>query len=225
MIYAAGRGESVPEREALSSLCGAYWYPLYALVRRRGHSAQDALDLTQGFFARLLEKRDFGGADAERGRFRAYLSGAMLNYIRNRKREENTQKRGGEAHVLSLDHEAAEDRYRIEATDERTPESLYDRAWALVLIERAMTALSESYRASGKGALFEALQNTLTGDDARSYAELASELDMKEGAIKVAVHRLRKRFRSELQNEIASTVSDPEEVQAELDELFDALGG
>lgn len=225
MIHAAGLGDSEPQRAALSELCGAYWYPLYALVRRRGHSAQDALDLTQGFFARLLEKRDFDGADVERGRFRAYLSGAMLNYIRNQKREAQTQKRGGQDRVLSLNHEAAEDRYQIEVQDERTPESLYDRAWALVLLERAMTALGDTYRSTGKGALFEALQGTLAGGETKSYAQLASELGMQEGAIKVAVHRLRKRFKAELQNEIASTVSDPDEVQAELAELFEALEG
>jgi len=224
MIYAAGRGESAPERAALSALCEAYWYPLYALVRRRGHDAQDALDLTQGFFTRLLEKRDFDGAEPERGSFRAYLSGAILNYIRNHQRAERTQKRGGDARILSLDYEAAEDRYQLEAQDDSTPEGHFDRAWALVLIERAMTALGDSYRASGKGNVYEALQGTLTGDGSQSYVELATELKMQEGAVKVAVHRLRKRFRLQLQSEIASTVSDPGEVQAELDQLFEALG-
>lgn len=224
MIYAAGRGQSEPEQAALSELCEAYWYPLYALVRRRGNSAQDALDLTQGFFTRLLEKRDFDSADPGRGRFRSYLSGAMLNYVRNRQREDRAQKRGGDSNVLSLDHEAAEDRYQLEVQDERTPESHYDRAWALILLERAMERLGDSYTASGKGKLFETLQPTLVGEDSRSYAELAGILKMQEGAIKVAVHRLKKRFRTELQNEIASTVSDPDEVQAELTELFDALG-
>ena len=197
-VVAAGRDDSVEAHAALAELCEAYWYPLYTLLRRRGHDAQDALDLTQGFFARLLEKRDLGGADAERGRFRAYLSGALLNYVRNARREERAAKRGGDAQVLSLDLEDAEGRYRLEAADTRTPERAYDRAWALVLIDRALAALGESYRASGKGELFDALRSTLTGDATRPYAELAAELGLKEGALKVAVHRLRKRFRAEL---------------------------
>lgn len=224
LIYAAGRGESTQERAALSAMCEAYWYPIYALVRRRGFNAQDALDLTQGFFARILEKRDFDGADPERGRFRSYLSGAMINFIKNSEREKRAAKRGGDQAVLSLDHEAAEDRYRLEATDSNSPEKQYDRDWALVLIDRALDALREAYRSSGKANLFEALEPLLTGADSESYATLAEQLGMKEGALKVAVHRLRKRFRAELQREIAQTVSDPSQVDSELAQLFEALG-
>ncbi len=213
------------EQAALTELCEAYWYPLYALVRRHGHGATEALDLTQGFFARLLEKRDFGGAEPERGRFRAYLSGAMLNFIRNSERSERAQKRGGDHNVFSFDVEAAEGRYKLEPQDDQTPERLFDRAWALVVLDRAMEALGNAYRSTGKGHLFDALQNSLTGDASESYADLATQLGMKEGAIKVAVHRLKKRFRAELQSEIARTVTDAEEVQAELADLFEALSG
>jgi len=225
VVAAAGRGDTPSARDALEQLCGSYWYPLYAFVRRRSTAPDDALDLTQGFFARLLEKRDLSRADRGRGRFRSFLLAALKHYLANQRDRERAEKRGGGAPVLSLDAASAEGRFQSEPADERTPEASFERTWALVVLERALDRVRDEYRRAGRGALFGALEARLIdAPGGRPYAELAAELDLTEGAFKVAVHRARRRFREELRREIAETLADPADVDDELRDLFEALG-
>ena len=223
VVRNAGRA-SASSSAALSELCEAYWYPLYAFVRRSGHGADEARDLTQGFFARLLEKREFEGADPERGRFRTFLLNGMKFHLANEREKARALKRGGGRAPLSIDHGQADSRYGLEATDELTPERLFERAWALALVDRVLDALGEEYAARGKGALFDALRSTLTGGAGESRAELAERLDTTENALKVAIHRLRARFGERLRGEIADTVADEADIEDELRHLFDVLG-
>jgi RNA polymerase sigma-70 factor (ECF subfamily) len=211
--------------QALEHLCRAYWYPLYAYVRRRGYPAADAQDLTQAFFARLVDKRDFGGADRTRARFRSYLLAALKNFLANEWDKERAQKRGGgRQNFTSLDADMAETRYAREASDAMSADRIYERNWALALLDEVLKKAREAYEAEGKGRLFEALKPTLTGDsDALPYAELGQRLGMNEGAVKVAVHRLRRRYRDLLRAEIEATVEDPAEVDDELRHLFAVL--
>lgn len=224
VVAAAGAGESASARDALETLCRAYWYPLYAYVRRRGHAAADAQDLVQGFFARFLEKRDVADADRERGRFRAFLLGALKHYLANEHDRASADKRGGGRAPLSLELGSAEGRFAVEPADDATPELAFDRHWASVLMERALERVRDDYLRSDRLELFERVARCLTGDREAPYARLAAELDLSEGAFKVAVHRARKRFREALRAEIADTLSDPGEVEAELSDLFAALG-
>ena len=209
-------------RKALEQLCRAYWYPLYAFVRNRGYSSIDAEDLTQSFFVRLIETSGFASADPERGRFRSYLLGAMKHFLANQWHRAQAQKRGGGVTFLQLDALDPEARYALEPAQSADPDVGFDQEWAQQSIDRAMEKLRAESETSGKGELFEALQGSLTGDEpARS--ETAARIGMTEGAVKVAVHRLRKRYRELLRAEIAETVSDPSEVDDEMRHLVDAL--
>jgi DNA-directed RNA polymerase specialized sigma24 family protein len=209
---------------ALAELCGAYWYPIYAFVRRKGHAPHDAQDLTQEFFARLIEKNSVGSADRSKGRFRSFLLGALEHFLAKEWRDARRLKRGGGRALLSLDEESAEARYRLEPADPATPERLFERRWALTLLEHSLERLGHECAAEGKGRLFEAVKGLLAGERTPGgYPVLARELGMSEGALMTAVHRLRKRYGNLLRDEIARTVSGPDEIEAELRQLFAAL--
>jgi RNA polymerase sigma-70 factor (ECF subfamily) len=228
VVLAAGAPHGPAAREALADLCRGYWYPLYAFLRRRGHPSADAQDLTQGFFARLLEKDALRRAEPGRGRFRSFLLASLKNFVANEHDRNEALKRGGGREVLSLsfDFAAAENRYRLDPADEHTPEADFDRRWALALLERVRSELRREWTAAGKAAVFDRLERHLTGERADvSYREQAESLGMTEGAVKTAVHRLRRRFREVLRAEIAETVATEDEIDDEVRALFDALRG
>ncbi|MFO0903591.1 MAG: sigma-70 family RNA polymerase sigma factor [Pirellulales bacterium] len=224
LVVAAGQRESPHSAAALESLCRDYWYPLYAYLRRRGLSSEDAQDVTQSFFAALLEKDRLKLADQQRGRFRSFLLASLSNFLANYRRDQNTERRGGAVSTLSLDWQSGEQRYHLEPVDSLTPERIFDRRWALTLLERAIERLRVQYVESGRETLFQTLRETLGGaDPPRPYADLAAELGISESALRVAVHRLRKRCGEILREEIAQTVVDPAEIDEELSYLFTAL--
>ena len=209
-------------RKALEELCRAYWYPLYTFVRNRGHSSSDAQDLTQSFFARIIETSGFASADPERGRFRSYLLGAMKHFLANEWHRAQAQKRGGGVTFLELDALDPETRYALKPAETTDPQAGFDREWAQESIARAMEKLRADSETSGKGELFQALKGSLTGDEpARS--ETAARLGITEGAVKIAVHRLRRRYRELLRAEIAETVTDPSDIDDEMRYLVAAL--
>ena len=217
-------GSSAESRAALESLCAAYWYPLYAFIRRRGHDPDAAADLVQGLFAHLLERKAFAAADPDRGRFRTFLLAVSRNFIADRDAERRAKKRGGGHGVVSLDALNAENRYGAEPVDDVTPERLFERAWALAMLERALGALRAEYQHSGKGPLFEHLEPSLAGGSGvERFAVTAEALNMSEGAVNVAAHRLRRRYRELVRDEIATTVDDPCEIDDELRALFGAV--
>ncbi|MGZ5568938.1 MAG: RNA polymerase sigma factor [Limisphaerales bacterium] len=226
VVLAAGRSDTTHSRDALARLCQTYWYPLYAYVRRRGHNADEAQDLTQEFFARLLEKHSIASADPGRGRFRSFILTALNNFLAQEWEKARAQKRGGGAELFSLDLARAEDRYDLEPAILETPDKDFDKKWALALLETVMLQLEHEYKTEGKSDVFNALKQTLAGSrESQPYADLAKQLNTTEAAIKVTVHRLRKRYRELLQNEIANTVSSPEEIKEEMRHLFAALVG
>lgn len=227
MVIAAGRNDTVRSQAALGRLCTIYWYPLYAFVRRNGFNSADAQDLTQSFFARLIEKQDLADVSREKGKFRSFLLAAMKNFLANEWDKIKTQKRGGGAqNFTSLDAKSAETRYHLEPADPMTADKIFERNWALTLLDEVLKHVREDYEADGKTALFDALKSTLTGDkNSQPYSEIGAKLGMNEGAVKVAVHRLRHRYRDALRAEIAATVANPEEVDDELRHLFAALSG
>lgn len=221
MVLSA-RGDTTGAKTALAALCEAYWYPLYVFVRRQGHPPHDAQDLTQEFFARLLEKGWLGGVARERGRFRSFLLASMKHFLANEWDRAHALKRGGCATVLRLDEKDAEGRYRHEPADQTTAEHLYDRRWALTLLDQVLTRLRTEMAQAGKLEQFELLKFSLTGEQA-VYADVACALRMTEAALKVAVHRLRQRYRALIRAEIAQTVANPAEVDDELRHLFATL--
>jgi RNA polymerase sigma-70 factor (ECF subfamily) len=224
LVQQAAHGADEDRAAALSDLCTAYWYPLYAFVRRRGHSPDEARDLTQAFFARVLERRGLAGADPERGRFRSYLLGAMKHFLANEWHRARAGKRGGDSVLLDLDALDPEARYALQPAPSADPDLEFDREWARQTTARALERLREESEARGKGRLFEVLEGTLTGEE-RDRREAASRLDMTEGAVKVAVHRLRRRYRELLRAEIAETVGDPAQVEVEMRHLVAVLRG
>lgn len=224
LVLAAGRQGSAASEQALAYLCEAYWYPLYAFVRRSGHPAEDARDLTQAFFATLLEKNYLGAADPERGHFRSFLLTAVKHFLSKQRERERAQKRGGGRPLLPLDFAKGEERYRREPTHEVTAERLYEQHWAIAVIERVLDQLRERYRQAGNEALFERLKDHLTGQETgRSYREIAGDLGVSEATYKMSVHRARRRFREMLLAEIAQTVETPADVESELRDLFQAV--
>ena len=211
---------------ALETLCRTYWYPVYAFVRRQGQSAHDAQDLTQEFFARLLHRDYLRAAAREKGRFRTFLIVALKRFMANEWDRARALKRGGGATPLSLDTSVAETRYQLEPAANSDADSVYDRRWALTLLDQAMARLRQEYEADGKGADFEQLKSFLTVDRADiGYGNVATCLKISEGAARVAVHRLRKRFREVFREEIARTVSSPAEIEEEVAHLVAALAG
>ncbi len=224
IVLAAGRESSAESAAALETLCETYWYPLYAYVRRQGHDSAEAQDLTQGFFARLLEKKDLRQVERERGKFRSFLLASLKHYIINEWDRGRAAKRGGGRTHLRLDFEDGESRYRLEPAGGKTPEAIFEKQWALALLARVQEALREESREAGKEEQFERLSVRLTGETpSATYRELAAELGTTEGAVKVAVHRMRKRFRERLREEIAQTVAGEEDIDDEIRTLFDAL--
>ena len=225
MVSAAGL--SSPEaKQALADLCAAYWYPLYAFLRRKDLSPEDAQDTTQEFFVQLLERETLRRADRSRGKFRSFLLASLKHFLANRRRNAGTLKRGGGTKLFSLDFADGEERYRHEPADPRTPEAIFARRWALTVLEQTLQLLQAEFTRAGKGELFEAIKNHLGGQTrAENYRTLAEQLAMSEGAVKTAIHRLRKRYRELLHAEVAQTVSDPAEVKEELRELQAAIGG
>ena len=221
---AAGQRDRPESAAALASLCQLYWYPLYAYARRRLSCPEDAQDLTQEFFARLLEKDYLRQADRQRGRFRSFLLTAFKHFLAKEQERANAQKRGGGRKALPLDFQSGERRYQREPGHETTAEAHYERGWALTLLEQALGRLRAEQAGAGRGLLFECLEATLTGADApRPYPELAAELGLSVEAIKVTVHRLRRRYGELLRAEIAQTVPTAEEVEDELRDLFAAV--
>ena len=227
MVVSAGRKGSAEAGRALAVLCENYWFPLYAFVRRAGHTADNAQDLTQEFFLRLLARNSLAAADPQRGRLRSFLLGAMKHFLANQQRRRATQKRGGRRAMLSLDFNAGENRYNLlEPVDNLTPERLYQRRWALALLDLVLGRLREESLAAGKLPLFDHLKQFLAGSAEKApYLEVANELAVSEGAVKVAVHRLRRRYRQLLKEEIARTIVEPETLEDELRELLAALSG
>jgi RNA polymerase sigma-70 factor (ECF subfamily) len=226
VVLAAGRSSSPQSNQALEELCRTYWFPLYAYIRRQGRSREDAEDLTQGFFARLLEKNYLEGITSDRGKFRAFLLVAVKRFLANEWDRANAVKRGGGTLPLSLDWEDADSRYQINPADNLSPDKLYDRAWALIVLERVITRLRDEHSADGKAAVYEQLKPFLMmGKGELPYAQAATALKMNESAVRVAVHRLRKRYRELLRDEIAQTLSDPTHADEEMQALFTALSG
>ena len=231
--YREGGEEVVREaREALEQLCSTYWYPLYALARREGLGSDGAEDAVQGFLAELLERRDLAQADPDQGRLRAYLSVAFRHYLSNERRRAGALKRGGDRLRLPMDPAQAEERYGGASGQALDPAALFDRAWALTLIEQVLAELEEGYRQRGRGAWFDALRPGLVGDvGLANHARAAEGLGSTEGEVKVAAHRLRERFREALLQAVAHTLEEPEAEsqrlagrQVELAALFAALG-
>lgn len=224
MVLAAAGADTTHAQVALERLCRTYWYPLYAYARRRGHSVENAQDLTQAFFARLLERHWVGDADRERGRFRTFLLTAMSRFMSDEWDKERAQKRGGGVSHVPLQLDDAETRYGCEPADGHTPEQYFERRWALTVLDTVLQRLRAEYEREGKGELFAALNSTLVGGrESQPYAQLAARLGLSEGAVKVAVHRLRKRYRHLLRTEIAQTVAAEEDVDEELHHFFAAL--
>jgi RNA polymerase sigma-70 factor (ECF subfamily) len=224
VVMAAGRGDSTRARAALEKLCKNYWYPLYAFVRRLGHGAHDAEDLVQSFFAVCLEKNYLGAADQTKGRFRSFLLLALKRFLANEWDKARTLKRGGTRTTISLDSLTAEQRYALEPVEQLTADKLFERRWALTLLDQVMARLRNERETAGKLAQFEQIKESITAAGRGTpYAELATRLGTSEGAIKVMVHRLRQRYRELLEKEIANTVSSPEEIEDERRQLLAAL--
>jgi RNA polymerase sigma-70 factor (ECF subfamily) len=226
VVTAAGQGDSSQARAALEKLCHTYWYPLYTFIRRLGHSPHDAEDLVQAFLGQCVEKNYLGAADAAKGRFRSFLLLALKRFLANQHDRARAQKRGGPTPPLSLDALPAEQRYALEPADRLSADRLFERRWALTLLENVLGRLREEYAAAGRLEAFELLKNALGGRTRDTpYADLAQQLDTTVGAVKVAVHRLRRRYRELLESEIAHTVTTPEEVAAERRYLLEVLSG
>lgn len=224
LVSAAAGSDREQVRAALATLCETYWLPLYHFIRRQGHDAAAAEDLTQGFFALLLQRNDWGTLSREHGRFRSFLLASLRHLLCNEWDRQRAIKRGGGQRTLSLDFAAADSHWSLEPAAGRSPDQEFDRQWALALLDRVRQRLREQYAAAGKGQHFEALEGLLTGEAVETpYRELAQQLGMTEGAVKVAAHRLRRRFGELLRQEIAETVSSESDVDDELRHLFAAL--
>jgi len=223
VVLAAADNESPDAAIALEQLCGKYWYPLYAFLRRQGRSPEDAKDLTQGFFAHLLVKDRLQNVHPTKGKFRSFLLACLNNYVQNERDREQADKRGGGQATIPIDVLAAEDQYHMETADVLDPAKIFERRWASTLIENVLQQLKEKHVNGGKRELFETLHPFLTGDAERGgYAEAASKLAKNEGAVRVAVTRLREEFRDLLRAEVGRTVSSPAEIDAEVRHLFSA---
>ena len=215
LVVAAGDPEQKEARSALVSLCENYWYPLYAYLRRRGYPADEAQDLTQEFFIRVLEGRYLDRADPEKGRFRSFILTSLKFFVADEGDRDRAQKRGG-GMVEPLEFSSGEERYQREPAHEETPERIFERRWALTMLDRVVERLRHEFIQHGRPEHFERLKVFLLGQSDTPYAALAREMNTSEGALKVAIHRLRKRYRDLFRQEIADTVADPAEVESEL---------
>ena len=223
-VLAAGDTAIPGARESLEKLCKMYWYPLYAFVRRLGRSPEEAQDLTQGFFAYMLQSRLISKADPDAGRFRSFLLASLKNFLAHEHERATALKRGGGSVVFSLHEFEPEERLKHEPADAATPEQIFDRRWAMQQIENGLRRLEDDYARSGRGPLFDLLKEYVWGDkNTLSLAEIATRLDLTEEAVKKAVQRLRQRFRDFLRAEIAQTVATPDQIDDELRHLRAAL--
>ncbi len=221
VVLAAGNTQTSSARDALESLCQTYWYPLYAYARRKGISPELSEDLVQGFFAQLLRLKSLQRVKREKGRFRSFLLASFNHFIADEFARENRQKRGGGVSTLSLDSITAEERFSLEPQDLSTPEDLYERRWAMTLLEEALTELESYYKRNEKNQFFQACKEFLyMGRAHSSYASIGSQLQMSEAALKMAIMRMRHRYRSILLQKVADTVEDPGEVEDELNHLM-----
>ena len=226
LVLAARTGGSAESRDALERLCNAYWFPIYAFVRRQGYASEEARDLTQGFFARLLEKRDLKDVRPELGRFRSFLLASVKHFLSNELDRERARKRAPAVPLLSLDAREAEDRYGLEPADALTPETLFERRWAGTVLARALARLELEWQGDERARRFRLLRGHLTGDEAgASYREIGAALDMTEDAVKMFVSRLRRQFGELLRAEIANTVREPGDVDDEIRYLLGVLRG
>jgi RNA polymerase sigma factor (sigma-70 family) len=224
VVLAAGRRSTPQSDHALEELCRTYWFPLYAYVRRRGHNKEDAEDSVQAFFARFLAKNYLAGLSAERGRFRAFLLASLKHFLINDWKKSQRQKRGGGAALLSLDWQTADTKFQVAAKNEPSPDKVFDREWALALLAKVIERLQKECAADGKAKLFEQLKVFLTADkDDAAQSKVAKSLGMEEGSVRVAIHRLRKRYRQLLRDEIAQTLADAADVDEEMRALFGAF--
>lgn len=222
-VLAAREAPSTESRQALEGLCRAYWYPLYAFVRRQGNGPEESRDLTQGYFA-LLEKGYLEDFDPSLGRFRVFLKASVKNFLSKERDKANAWKRGGHARIVSLDADEVEGRYRYEPVDRLTPEEIFERRWSLTLLERVLGKLRQELEDADRGQEFEKLKGYLTGEEAKvPYREVAKELGSSETAVRTSVHRLRQRFGKLLRQEIAETVASPNEVEDEMRHLLQVL--
>jgi RNA polymerase sigma-70 factor (ECF subfamily) len=224
LVLAAGSRTSPKSTQALAVLCETYWYPLYAYVRRAGRNPEDAQDLTQEFFTRLLEKHYLDAVRREKGRFRSFLLASLKHFLANEWDKAQTQKRGGGRSFIRLDDATAESRYKLEPRDDASADKLYERRWALTLLDRVLARLREEHAAAGKAKQFDALKAFIGGErGAEGYAAVGAALGMSEANVKVTVHRLRKRYRDLLRDEIAQTVGSEAEIEDEIRQLFATL--
>ncbi|MBI4906911.1 MAG: sigma-70 family RNA polymerase sigma factor [Acidobacteria bacterium] len=224
VIAAGGNRSSLDRADALERLCGGYWHPVYAFIRRRCYSPEQAQDLTQQFFLRILDGAFFERANSEKGRFRSFLLGAVQNFLSDATDREKSQKRGGGVLPFSLDFATGESNYGREPRHMETPERIFQRKWARTLLDRAMESLSGEFSDDGKLDVFNRIKGYLTGDGDLKYAELGAELNLTESGVKSAIRRMRQRFRDLLRAEVISTVADLSEVDDELRFLLRAIG-
>jgi len=222
----SAQSQAPGSKAALAELCRLYWYPLYAYVRRRGHTPEETQDLTQGFFLHLLEHKTLGRADPLKGKFRSFLLGSLQNYLSSEAERARCLKRGGGVEFISLNLQDAEDLYRLEPADHLTAETIFDARWATTLLDEAMTRLGSEYAEQGQAATLQALKPFLDPINVQvlpSYEQLANQLQVTLGAVKTLIHRLRKQYTTLLREEVARTVCDPVEVDEEIHALCEAL--
>ena len=225
LVQKIQRGSDEDARLALEEVCRAYWYPIYAYVRRSGQMQHDAEDLTQAFFQRLIEERSIHDARAERGRLRAFLLGVLKRLLGDHFEKHAAVKRGGRAKIISFDELDAETRYAHEPADLKSPDSIFDRAWAQRVLETAEATLRSECEGADDLAIFESLREFLPlGENATPYPKVAARLKIEEPTLRLQIHRMRKRYRRHIENEIVQTVSDPAEQKAELEHLMNAMG-
>jgi RNA polymerase sigma-70 factor (ECF subfamily) len=224
VVLTAGQGQSAPAQRALETLCRAYWYPIYAYVRRKGYRPEEAQDLTQEFFAQLIAKDHVRLADRNKGKFRGFLLARLDFFLAREWSRAHRQKRGGQFTFISMDEHPPEERYQLEPADLETPERIFLRHWALTVLKQAMNALQQECEANGKASLFQEAKNLISGErHGAAYAQISKSLNMGEGAVRVAVHRLRQRYGELLRLEVAHTVTSEEDVDEELRYLFQIL--
>jgi len=223
-VLAAGKSSSPDQKQALETLCQSYWFPLYAYLRRRGYDSHQAEDYTQGFFADMLEKHDLRAADPKCGKFRSFLLATLKHFIADERDRARAKKRGGGRKLLSLDFQDAESQYVLEPVDQLSPEKLFEKSWALTVLDQTMARLKAEFTRRNKQELFDHLKVYLTTEkDAIPYRNMAVELKMTEGSVRVAVHRLRRQYRKLLRDEVAQTVADEGQIDEEMGYLFAAL--
>ena len=224
VVLRAGKPKAPGYQDALQTLCRSYWFPLYVYLRRQGYTNQQAEDYTQAFFCRILEKKVLSMADSKRGKFRSFLLSTLKHFLADEHDRAKAQKRGGGRKILSIDFKGAENQYNLEPADSLSPEKLFDKSWALTVLDRTMSRLKAELTSQNKQELFEYLKIYLTaGKDAIPYRDKAAQMNMTEGNVRTAVHRLRRRYRKLLRDEIAQTVTAEEQIDQEIDDLFDAL--